>query len=103
MLSMISIARLSGGTCGDRTHLVLIKSQVPLRFGIGSELGAGVEDRTLLIFFVGEVPSPDDNPGVVPSPAIEQRRNRTTADAAYKTAALPLRYWGINLLLLRQR
>ena len=60
-----------GGTCGDRTHLVLIKSQVPLRFGIGSELGAGVEDRTLLIFFVGEVPSPDDNPGMVPQDGIE--------------------------------
>jgi hypothetical protein len=68
---MISIVRLSGGTCGDRTHLVLIKSQVPLRFGIGSELGAGVEDRTLLIFFVGEAPSPDDNPGMVPQDGIE--------------------------------
>src|SRR5438132_10479685 len=34
---MISIASLFGGTCGDRTHLVLIKSQVPLRFGIGSK------------------------------------------------------------------
>src|SRR5215469_4127981 len=71
MLSMISIARLSAGTCGDRTHLVLIKSQVPLRFGIGSETGTGVEDRTLLIFFVGEAPSPDDNPGMVPQNGIE--------------------------------
>ena len=44
---------------------------MPLRFGIGSELGAGVEDRTLLIFFVGEVPSPDDNPGMVPQDGIE--------------------------------
>ena len=55
----------------DRTHLVLIKSQEPLPFGIGSELGAGAEDRTLLIFFVGEVPSPDDNPGMVPQDGIE--------------------------------
>jgi hypothetical protein len=43
---MISMALFSfflhfGGTCGDRTHLVLIKSQVPLRFGIGSELVPG--------------------------------------------------------------
>jgi hypothetical protein len=65
-----------GGTCGDRTHLVLIKSQVPLRFGIGSKLGAGVEDRTLLIFFVGEVPSPDDNPGMVPRDGIEPSLTR---------------------------
>src|ERR1035438_6551270 len=28
------------------------------------ERGAGVEDRTPLIFFVGEAPSPDDNPGI---------------------------------------
>jgi hypothetical protein len=62
---------VAGGTCGDRTHLVLIKSQVPLRFGIGSELGTGVEDRTPLIFFVGEAPSPDDNPGMVLHPGVD--------------------------------
>ena len=28
------------------------------------KIGTGVEDRTPLIFFVGEAPSPDDNPGI---------------------------------------
>ena len=66
---------------------------MPLRFGIGSELGAGVEDRTLLISFVGEVPSPDDNPGMVPP-----GWNRTIAEAVYRTAALPLSYRDLNPL-----
>jgi hypothetical protein len=39
--ALLLLSTFFGGTCGDRTHLVLIKSQVPLRFGIGSELVPG--------------------------------------------------------------
>ena len=49
----------------------MLKRQVPLLFGIGPKTGTGVEDRTLLIFFVREAPSPDDNPGMVPQDGIE--------------------------------
>ena|ERR1022692_2373605 len=31
----------------------------------GTDPGTGVEDRTPLILFVGQAPSPDDNPGIV--------------------------------------
>src|SRR5262249_23045977 len=74
--ALLVLSTFFGGTCGDRTHLVLIKSQVPLRFGIGSETGTGVEDRTLLIFFVGEARSPDDNPGLVPAPGLDPGSRR---------------------------
>ena len=71
---------------GIEPTLVLIKSQVPLRFGIGSETGAGVEDRTLLIFFVGEAPSPDDDPGLVPAPGVDPGSRQQSAATAYKAA-----------------
>ena len=42
----------------------LVKSQLLDRRATNPKHGTGVEDRTPLIFFVGEAPSPDDNPGV---------------------------------------
>jgi len=66
--------------------------------------GAGVENRTLLIFRVGEAPSPDDNPGVMlpATPQIKACRGRYLEPAerikrssgAYRAPALPLSYTG---------
>ena len=72
-----SLPTINGGTSGTRTPLGRIKSAMPRHLGLGpAKLGAGVEDRTPLIFFVGEAPSPDDNPGMVPAPGVEPGSRR---------------------------
>ena len=63
---IFDLIKTFGGPGQARTDCVLLKKQVHFRqwYGPTRKIGAGVEDRTPLIFFVGEAPSPDDNPGI---------------------------------------
>ena len=56
---------VSGFACFSVSHAALaIEGFLLLCLFRSMTVSAGVEDRTPLIFFVGEAPSPDDNPGM---------------------------------------